>query len=151
MRNFLTSTTEYSGFERILFVLGQVCTNERWTLINFAMIWVQYYTAPHFFHTISVINSITRSSNRSTLSVYGFWSSPNPNIMHLSSLEKSRLRPERVAPRGASASSSSNCSVKRVYQFVSIIFTYKSTPLQFVVTLLETYLIPVNITYIGCV
>lgn len=109
MTNVLTGTTESSEFERILLVLSKVHTNERWTVINFAVIWVQYYTALHFFHTISVINSITRSSNRSTLSVYGFWSSPNPNIIHLSSLEKSRLRPERVAPRGASASSSSNC------------------------------------------
>lgn len=77
-------------------------------LIHFVTVWVILYSSS-LFHTISVINSITRSSNRSTLSVYGFWSSPNPNIIHLSSLEKSRLRPERVAPRGASASSSSNC------------------------------------------
>jgi hypothetical protein len=31
MRNFLTSTTESSGSERILLVLGQVCTNARRT------------------------------------------------------------------------------------------------------------------------
>lgn len=77
-------------------------------IINESNLWPPYYKII-LIHTISVINSITRSSNRSTLSVYGFWSSPNPYIIHRSSLEKSRLRPERVAPRGASASSSSNC------------------------------------------
>jgi len=49
MRNFLTGTTESSGFERILLLLGQVRTNDRRTLINFAMIWVQYYTPLLFF------------------------------------------------------------------------------------------------------
>lgn len=31
IRNFLIGTTESSGFERVLLVLGQVCTNERQT------------------------------------------------------------------------------------------------------------------------
>lgn len=55
---------------------------------------------------VSVINSITKSSKKSTLSVYGFWSSPNPYIIHLNSLLKSLLRPDVVPPNCCSSSSS---------------------------------------------
>lgn len=58
---------------------------------------------------VSVMNSITRSSSKSTLSVYGFWSSPYPYIIQRNSLLNSLLRPDVVEPScGSTNSSSSN-------------------------------------------
>ena len=72
--------------------------------------WISIVMKYYRVFTISVTNSTTKSSRRSTLSVYGFWSSPNPYIIHRSSLANSLFRPPLVAPASEAASTVSSSS-----------------------------------------
>lgn len=107
-----------------------------WNHIRFFEIANESVKKPLATHlcVVSVMNSITKSSRKSTLSVYGFWSSPYPYIIHRNSLLNKRLRPLEVEPRlGSNSPSSSNC-IRKSSMNVSIFdFHNKNTIASYLV------------------
>jgi len=146
MRNFLTGTTESSGFESVLLVLGQVCTNERWTHKFCNNLGTMLYSSSLFsYHFCNKFN------HKIFQQVYTFcvWILVIPKSKH----HTSQLFGEKSFTSWKSCSKGCLClflfkllSEMSVWTCINNIYTKVHPPLQIEVTLLETYFMPVNIT-----